>query len=66
MGVKVRTMECIHCQNCKQGQSMYYCAAKDDFVIDTPETIVVEKSQSSWKKGDPDYEEHRRKNRKEL
>ncbi|HHW70770.1 MAG TPA: hypothetical protein GX392_05485 [Clostridiales bacterium] len=58
-------MECIHCQNCKQGQSMYYCAARDEFVVDVQETIVVQKTRSGWKKGDRNYEAHRRKNRKE-
>ena len=59
-------MECIQCQNCKSGQSMYYCAARDEFVIDNSRMAVVEKIRSSWKKGDPKYEMHRRKNRKEL
>lgn len=44
---------------------MYYCAARDEFVVDVQETIVVQKTRSGWKKGDRNYEAHRRKNRKE-
>ncbi|NLW00246.1 MAG: hypothetical protein GX041_03500 [Clostridiales bacterium] len=58
-------MECIECQNCKMGHSMYYCAARDEFVIDSSRMAVVQKTRSGWKKGDPKYELHRRKNRKE-
>lgn len=57
-------MECIQCQNCKLDQSAYFCAMKNDFVIDATKIVVVEKTRSGWKKGDPDYESHRRKNRK--
>lgn len=59
-------MECIECQNCKQGQSMYFCTAKNEFVIDTSKKVVIEKTRSGWKKGDPKYELHRRKCRKEM
>ena len=43
-------MECIQCQNCKSGQSMYYCAARDEFVIDNSRMAVVEKTRSGWKR----------------
>lgn len=59
-------MECIQCQNCKQGQSMYFCAARNEFIIDNSKTKVVEKTRTGWKKGDPNYELHRRKCRKEV
>jgi hypothetical protein len=59
-------MECIQCQNCKQNQSAYFCAMKNDFVIDTSNMTVVEKTRSGWKKGDPGYEQHRRKTKKET
>lgn len=65
MGVKKTAMECIQCQNCKMGQAMYYCAARDEFIIDTSKMAVIEKTRSGWKKGSPKYELHRRKNRKE-
>jgi hypothetical protein len=48
------------------GQTMYYCAAKGEFVIDSSRMVVVEKTRTGWKKGDPKYERHRRKNRKEM
>ena len=67
VGVKKKlTMECIHCQNCKLGQVTYFCAAKNDFVIDTSKMVAVEKTRNRWKKGDPDYESHRRKVRQET
>ena len=59
-------MECIHCQNCKLNQPIYFCAMKNDFVIDLSKRAVVEKTRSGWKKGDPGYELHRRRNRKEV
>lgn len=66
MGVKKAIMECIHCQNCKQGHTAYFCAAKNEFVIDTSKQAVLEKQRGGWKKGDADYESHRRKRRKEV
>lgn len=58
---------CISCQNCKLSQPTYYCVAKNDFVInDKVVSIEVEKNRSGWKKGDPNYEIHRRKTRKEA
>jgi hypothetical protein len=58
-------MECIQCQNCKLDQPTYYCALKNDIVVDTTKVAVIQKTRSGWKKGRPDYEQHRRKNRKE-
>ena len=59
-------MDCIQCQNCKTNQTTYFCAAKNDFVVDTSKAPVIEKTRSGWKKGDPNYELHRRKSRKEV
>jgi hypothetical protein len=40
---------------------------KNDFVVnESSRVLVVEKSRSGWKKGDPDNEIHRRKTRKEI
>jgi len=48
-------------------QSTYFCVAKNDFIIDQKMTAVeIEKNRSGWKKGDPNYEIHRRKTRKEA
>lgn len=60
-------MSCISCGNCKQGESVYFCSEKNELVIsDQVETTVVEKERLGWKKGDPEYEIHRRKTRKEV
>jgi len=59
-------MECIQCQNCKLNQPTYFCAARNEFVIDRTKLGVIEKTRSGWKKGDPNYELHRRKIRKEI
>jgi hypothetical protein len=47
------------------GEMTYYCVAKNDFVIDPTKAIVLEKVRNGWKKGDPRYEVHRRKLRKD-
>ncbi|MDI3540821.1 MAG: hypothetical protein PWP66_359 [Thermosediminibacterales bacterium] len=57
-------MECFHCNNCKQGQDIYYCLAKDEFIINE-NMAPKEKNRGGWKKGDPSYELRRRKIRKE-
>ena len=44
-------MECIECQNCKMGHSMYYRCCVDEFVIDSSRMAVVQKTRSGWKKG---------------
>ncbi|WP_227767588.1 hypothetical protein [Zhaonella formicivorans] len=58
--------QCFHCGNCQQNGTMYYCTARNEFII--PEkSMVVEKDRtnSGWKKGDPNYEKRRRKVRQE-
>lgn len=60
-------MECINCGNCKSGNLAYFCLMKNDFVLDSNSAkAVVEKNRSGWKKGQPNYETHRRKTRKEA
>lgn len=60
-------MSCISCGNCKQGEVAYFCFDKNDVVIkEEIETAYVEKERGGWKKGDPEYEIHRRKSRKEV
>ncbi len=60
-----QVMECIQCHNCKIGEMTYYCVAKNDFVIEPTKAVVLEKVRDGWKKGDPRYEVHRRKLRKD-
>ena len=48
------------------GEMTYFCVAKNDFVIDQTKAIVLEKIRDGWKKGDPGYEVHRRKLRKDA
>ncbi len=60
-------MECISCGNCKSGSAAYFCLLKNDFVLNEEIQLkVIEKNRSGWKKGDPNYEVHRRKSRKEV
>ncbi|MCX7921729.1 MAG: hypothetical protein N3B21_06915 [Clostridia bacterium] len=60
-------MECLKCENCKTGSVAYFCLMKNDFVLNQEaQNSVIEKNRSGWKKGDPGYEVHRRKSRKEV
>ncbi len=60
-------MECFKCDNCKSGDIAYFCLMKNEFVVsDEAKSQTVEKIRSGWKKGDPNYEVHRRKTRKEV
>lgn len=66
-GSVVSFMECIKCGNCKSSGVAYFCLMKNDFVVNEEiQSQVIEKSRSGWKKGDPGYETHRRKIRKEV
>lgn len=56
----------MHCDNCKQNTATYFCLDKNEIVINENYVNIEEKSRSGWKKGDPDYEIHRRKTRKEV
>ena len=58
-------MVCLDCGNCHKGESLYYCTAKNEFVV-TEEKVVKERAASNkWRKGNPNYEQHRRQLRKE-
>lgn len=59
-------MDCIQCENCKQNTPTYFCIAKNQIVINENYVAGTEKNRSGWKKGDPEYETHRRRNRKEV
>lgn len=59
-------MECFKCKNCEMEDDTYFCPMKNDFVVKEMKSIVIEKPKLKWKKGDPEYENHRRKSRKEL
>jgi len=59
-------MSCMHCDNCKQNTATYFCLDKNEIVINENYVNNTEKSRSGWKKGDPDYEIHRRKTRQEV
>lgn len=59
-------MSCMHCENCKQNTATYFCLEKNEIVINENYVYNELKSRSGWKKGDPDYEIHRRKTRKEV
>lgn len=56
----------MHCENCKQNTATYFCLEKNEIVINVNYVHSTEKSRGGWKKGDPDYEIHRRKTRKEV
>ncbi len=59
-------MSCMHCDNCKENTATYFCLDKNEIVINENYVNNTEKSRSGWKKGDPDYETHRRKTRQEV
>lgn len=60
-------MECLKCENCKTNSAAYFCPMKNDFVLNEEATSqAIEKSRTGWKKGQTDYEVHRRKSRKEV
>jgi hypothetical protein len=56
----------MHCENCKQNTATFFCLEKNEIIINENYVQNMEKSRSGWKKGDPDYEIHRRKTRKEV
>ena len=63
-GGGIKELLCLDCGNCRNGEPVYYCTGKNDFI--TQETMVIkEKTGERWRKGDPGYEEHRRQLRKE-
>jgi len=45
-----------------KNEAMYYCPAKNDFLIrEKPAVVEREKLYQGWKKGTPEYEKRRRK-----
>lgn len=57
-------MLCLECGNCRRGEAIYYCTARNEFIV-TETAVVRERPNSSWRKGDPSYENHRRQIRKD-
>ena len=55
-------MECFGCGNCREEQNTFYCTARNQFMIKESGTIEKVKT-TSWKKGAPQYENHRRSRR---
>jgi hypothetical protein len=53
-------MACFQCGNCNGTELLYYCTARNEFVIREGVTVTTEKKSSHWKKGDPVYESRRR------
>lgn len=58
-------MHCLECGNCKTNEPMYYCTARNEFVVNESYRPEKEKDRSGWKKGKPGYELHRRRTRKD-
>lgn len=58
-------MDCFECGNCKENIPTYFCSFKGDFVIN--ENYKPEKKDRiGWKKGNKNYEKHRRLSRNEI
>lgn len=55
-------MDCFTCGNCKINEAMYYCTAKDEFVLPSePKVVEKIKVSGNWKKGSIQYEDRRRR-----
>jgi hypothetical protein len=61
-------MACLNCGNCKQGDVAYFCFDKNEFIVneEVNNRVIEKTTRIGWKKGDPEYELHRRKSRKEV
>jgi len=57
-------MTCLKCGNCKGKKKVFYCPARNEFQI-REEVVIRERENTRWKKGDPQYEHHRRRLRKD-
>lgn len=54
-------MACFQCGNCQGSDLLYYCTARNEFVIREKAVVVAEeRGVSHWKKGSPQYESRRR------
>lgn len=58
--------QCFHCGNCEQGDLTYYCTARNEFIVKEVNTVLEKnRSNTGWKKGDPEYEKRRRQIRQD-
>ncbi|MGI6576062.1 MAG: hypothetical protein ACOX3A_09590 [bacterium] len=58
-------MSCLSCGNCQQGEVLYYCPDRNEFIIDEALMQHKEKVKTGWKKGEQGYEFRRKQNRRE-
>jgi hypothetical protein len=56
---------CLECGNCRQNAGMYFCPAKNEFVVTATQVVKERVSDERWRKGAPHYEQHRRQLRKD-
>jgi hypothetical protein len=59
-------MDCYDCGNCRLSQPVYFCIAKNEFVAVQTQPRIRQKAKGNWKKGNPNYELHRRKVKQEI
>lgn len=57
-------MDCLDCGNCRKGEAVYYCPARNDFVIVDGVTKIKERKSSNPDEYD-DYTERKKKYRRE-
>jgi hypothetical protein len=55
---------CLDCGNCRKGESIFYCTARNEFIV-TETAVVRERERSAWRKGEKLYEQHRRQLRRD-
>ncbi|MDI3538728.1 MAG: hypothetical protein PWQ41_699 [Bacillota bacterium] len=56
-------MDCLDCGNCRKGEAVYYCPARNDFVIVDGVTKI--KERRSIPEEYDDYTERKKKYRRE-
>ncbi|MGI6604637.1 MAG: hypothetical protein GX062_03775 [Firmicutes bacterium] len=57
-------MDCLDCGNCSKGETVYYCPARNDFVLVAGVTKIKERKPSGDRTVD-DWSERRRRARRE-
>jgi hypothetical protein len=57
-------MECLNCGNCQQGEMVYYCPARNDFVISQELDRVWIKERPSNPNSDEEDHVHSKKKRR--
>lgn len=57
-------MDCLDCGNCRKGEAVYYCPARNDFVIVDGVTRVKER-RTSVAADEDEHGDRRKKNRRE-